>query len=173
MKIDTKARVAVGAILDVAIHGTDRPVRLTDISTRQGVSQSYLEYLFRRLVRGGLLASVLGPGGGYRLSRRLAVVSVADVIAAVDTAGPRQDPGGAGVEDAGDENAITAELWSGLDDYLNDYLHTVSLESLLTGGTEAGESRERESVVARVPPVLGDTRVRDRSHSPLWPMSAR
>lgn len=172
MKIDTKARWAITAILDIAIHGTDRPVRLADISKRQGVSQSYLEQLFRKLVHGGFLASVRGPGGGYRLCRRLSVVSVADVIGAVDAASLRQDSHSATVQHAEDKGVFTSELWNGLDDYLHDYLRTVSLESVLTGAIEAADWHERDAVVVRVPRVQGDTRVRDRSQSSLWPLSA-
>lgn len=151
MKIDTKARVAIGAILDVAIHGASRPVRLADISTRQGVSQSYLEQLFKKLVHGGFLASTRGPGGGYQLSRRLALVSVADVVGAVDIAGPGHDSHRAAVHHPEDESVITSKLWIGLDDYLHDYLRTVSLASVLAGAVEAADWRGRESVVARVP----------------------
>lgn len=172
MKIDTKARHAICAILDVAIHGVSRPVRLADISARQGVSQSCLEQLFSGLVQGGFVAGVRGPGGGYRLNRRLAVVSVADIIDAVDTAGPGQDSRRAAVRHSGDESDITAELWNGLDNYLHDYLRTVSLESVLAGAVGAADWRDRESVVARVPQALGNTRVKDRSQPPLRPLSA-
>ena len=150
MRIDTKARVAICAILDIAIHGASRPVRLADISARQGVSQSYLEQLFRSLVHGGFLASTRGPGGGYQLGRRLAAVSVADIIDAVDAAGHGEDALRIADKHVEDESVITAELWSGLDDYLHDYLRTVSLESVLAGAVEATDWRERESVVVMV-----------------------
>jgi Rrf2 family iron-sulfur cluster assembly transcriptional regulator len=172
MKIDTKARVAIGAILDIAIHGTDRPVRMADISTRQGVSMSYLEHLFKMLVDGGFLAGVRGPGGGYRLKRRLALVSVADIIGAVDTAGQGQEARRAAVQHSEDEDATTAKLWNGLDDYLHDYLRTVSMESVLAGAVGAADWREPESVVVRMPQVLGDTRGKNRSQSSPWPLSA-
>lgn len=172
MKIDTKARVAIGAILDIAIHGTDRPVRLADISARQGVSLSYLEHLFKMLMHGGFLASVIGPGGGYRLNCRLAEVSVADIVGAVDTAPPGQDARHAAVRKSGDESDITTKLWSGLDDYLHDYLRTVTLESVLAGAVEATDWRERDASLIRVPQVQGDRRARDRPQSPAWPLSA-
>lgn len=172
MKIDTKARVAIDAILDVTIHGADRPVRLADISTRNGVSRAYLEHVVRLLVQGGFLASTRGPGGGYQLSRPLAVVSVADVIGAVDNAGAGKGSGRAAAKHPEDESAITAQLWSDLDEYLNDYLRTVSLESLVTGVMKATDWRARASAVARVPHVLDDTQVKDRSRSPLWPFPA-
>ncbi|MDO8991189.1 MAG: Rrf2 family transcriptional regulator [Sideroxyarcus sp.] len=172
MKIDTKARIAISAILDVAIHGVSQPVRLADICARQDVSQSYLEQLFRRLVHGGFLTSVRGPGGGYRLSRRLAVVSVADIIGAVDTKGPGQKVRRATAKHAGDERVITTELWSGLDDYLHDYLRTVTLETVLAGAIAPADRRKRKFVVVKASQVPGDTRVMDKSPSSLWPLSA-
>lgn len=168
MRINTKARVAIGAMLDIAIHSFNRPIRLADISTRQGVSESYLEHLFKKLVHGGFLASVRGPGGGYLLGCRLAVVSVADIIDAVDAAGSGQDSRRAAVQHAGDESVITAELWSGLDDYLHEYLRTVSLESVLTNAIQTADWREREAAVVRVPQVPGDARARERSQPPVW-----
>lgn len=147
MKITTKARIAIGAILDVAIHGVSRPVRLADISKRLGVSQSYLEQLFRRLRHGGFVASIRGPGGGYQLGRRLAVVTVADIIAAVDASGAGQDSSRAVNRQSGDEEVTTAELWNGLDDYLHGFLSTVSLESVLAGTEEAADWLDREYVV--------------------------
>lgn len=168
MKIDTKARVAIGAILDVAIHGVSRPVRLADISMRQGVSQSNLKQVIRRLVHGDFLASVHGPGGGYRLSRRLDLVSVADVIDAVDAADPAQDARRrAAVQRTEDESVIIAELWRDLDDHLHDYLRTVSLASVLAGAVAAADWREREPVVVKVPQLPGVTRARARSQTSL------
>lgn len=144
MKITTKARIAIGAILDVAIHGVRRPVRLVDISQRQGVSQSYLEQLFRKLRCGGFVASIRGPGGGYRLGRQLALVTVADIIAAVDASGTRRDSGRAVNRKSGGEEVTTAALWNGLDDYLHGFLSTVSLESVLTSTVEPADWLDRE-----------------------------
>lgn len=168
MKIDTKARVAIGSILDVAIHGVSRPVRLADISTRLGVSQSYLGQLFSKLVQGGFLSSVRGPGGGYLLGRRLAVVSVADVIDAVDPVGPGQDSRRAAVRHSKDVGDITGELWGGLDDYLHNYLRTVSLESVLSSAAYTADVRERESAEVASHPVPGDPHVLSRLRSCVW-----
>ena len=85
MRIDTKGRVAIDAILDIAMHGNNDPVCLADIGKRQRVSVSYLEHLFKRLRQSGFVSSYRGPGGGYRLKRSLATISVADVICAVDS----------------------------------------------------------------------------------------
>merc|ERR1712000_184489 len=77
MRLTTKGRYAVTAMLDLAIHAQQGPVSLNDISGRQGISLSYLEQLFAKLRRNGLVASVRGPGGGYRLSRESAQINVA------------------------------------------------------------------------------------------------
>jgi len=84
MKLTSKGRYAVTAMLDVTIHAAYGPVSLADISERQAISLSYLEQLFSRLRKHGLVDSVRGPGGGYRLSRDLHEIAVADVITAVD-----------------------------------------------------------------------------------------
>jgi Rrf2 family iron-sulfur cluster assembly transcriptional regulator len=152
MKIDTKGRVALAAILDIAIHGTSRPVRLADISRRQRVSQSYLEQLFKMLLHGGFVVSVRGPGGGYQLGRRLAVVSVGEVIDDVDAAGSEQGSRRAAVQHSGDERVVTAELWDGLDDYLRDYLRSLTLGSVVASATEV-DRRERAAVVLTAPYV--------------------
>ena len=84
MKLTSKGRYAVTAMLDVAIHAATGPVSLADISERQGISLSYLEQLFSRLRKHELVSSVRGPGGGYRLGRCFTKISVANVICAVD-----------------------------------------------------------------------------------------
>ena len=84
MKLTTKGRYAVTAMLDLAIHAKESPVPLADISQRQGISLSYLEQLFAKLRKQGLVDSARGPGGGYRLSRVSSDISVAEVISAID-----------------------------------------------------------------------------------------
>ena len=84
MRLTTKGRFAVTAMIDVAMHGTKTPVTLAGVSERQKISLSYLEQLFGKLRRHGLVASVRGPGGGYRLARAAETLSVADIIVAVD-----------------------------------------------------------------------------------------
>jgi Rrf2 family transcriptional regulator, iron-sulfur cluster assembly transcription factor len=164
MKIDTKARWAIAAILDIAIHGTDHPVRLADISMRQRVSQSYLEHLFRSLRQSGFVASVRGPGGGYRLNRRLATLSVADVIASVDSQASGSDSWHDTDRRADDHGNVTDGLWRRLDDHLRTYLRTVNMASVLAGATEAADLRERVAVVATIPYVeMAAIRHEDRS----------
>ena len=84
MRLTTKGRYAVTAMLDLALHAQNGPVSLADISERQGISLSYLEQLFAKLRRGNLVSSVRGPGGGYQLSRDMRVIQVAQVIDAVN-----------------------------------------------------------------------------------------
>lgn len=151
MKIDTRARSAIAAVLDIAVHEADEPVRLGDIARRQHISVSYLEHLFKKLRQDGVIASFRGPGGGYRLNRRLAGISVADIIGAVnDTvlAGNRYRTARHGADT---ESGVTDKLWCRIDDRLCDYLRTVTLESLLASINVAADSAERSAVVATVP----------------------
>jgi len=84
MRLTTKGRYAVTALLDLAIHADSGPVNLADISQRQGISLSYLEQLFAKLRRNDLVSSVRGPGGGYRLGRSAQLIRIVDIIDAVD-----------------------------------------------------------------------------------------
>lgn len=150
MKIDTSARWAIAAILDIAIHGTDRPVCLADISRRQGVSKSYLERLFRSLRKSGFVASVRGPGGGYRLIRRLGTLSVADVIASVDRHAFDFDPRYDTSRCEKDRRNVTDRLWRGIDDHLRIYLRSVDLASVLGNAMDGKDPLGRRPVVAEV-----------------------
>jgi Rrf2 family iron-sulfur cluster assembly transcriptional regulator len=151
MKIDTSARWAIAAILDIAIHGTYRPVRLADIGRRQGVSKSYLEHLFRSLRKNGFVAGVRGPGGGYRLNKGLATISVADIIASVDSQASGPDPCQTARSRSQDRNNVADGLWRGLDDHLWNYLRSVNLASVLADAMDAEDLLERQAVVAPVP----------------------
>jgi Rrf2 family iron-sulfur cluster assembly transcriptional regulator len=156
MKIDTSARWAIAAILDIAIHGTDRPVRLADISRRQSVSKSYLEHQFRNLRKDGFVVAVRGPGGGYRLNRGLATIAVADIIASVDSQALNPDPCQAAGSRSQDQNNVVDGLWCGLDDHLRTYLRSVSLASVLANAMDAEDLLERHVVVATVPCTIGE-----------------
>jgi Rrf2 family iron-sulfur cluster assembly transcriptional regulator len=151
MKIDTKARLAIAAILDIAIHGTNQPVRMADICQRQRISQSYLEHLLKNLLQHGFVASFRGPGGGYRLARRLATISVADIIGAVDGEASSRGPYVRIDRGPGTVAEVTDGLWGRVDDHLHEYLRSVTLESVLADSMEAENSHERTAVVATVP----------------------
>jgi Rrf2 family iron-sulfur cluster assembly transcriptional regulator len=131
MKLNTKSRMAIAAILDVAVHGTEKPVALAGVSERQDISLSYLEQLFRMLREQGFVQSSRGPGGGYRLNKRLSAISVADVVEAVDK---KSDPAnGCQISENchGDNSCHAHKLWSRVDEHLQQYLRTVTLESIL------------------------------------------
>ncbi|MBS1158015.1 MAG: iscR [Proteobacteria bacterium] len=130
MRLTTKGRFAVTAMIDLALRGEDGPVALASISERQKISLSYLEQLFGKLRRYKLVDSVRGPGGGYCIARPLAQVAVADIIRAVDEQLDATQCGGR--EDCLDDHrCMTHELWSTLNDKMYEYLSSVSLADLV------------------------------------------
>jgi Rrf2 family iron-sulfur cluster assembly transcriptional regulator len=117
-------------MLDVAIHATDGPVPLADISERQGISLSYLEQLFARLRRNGLVSSVRGPGGGYRLGLDADEIAVSMVIHAVDeSVDATKCQGTGGCQDGG--RCLTHSLWEDLSDRISAFLDSITLGSLM------------------------------------------
>jgi Rrf2 family iron-sulfur cluster assembly transcriptional regulator len=130
MRLTTKGRFAVTAMLDIAMRGGKRPVTLAGISERQSISLSYLEQLFGKLRRHTLVDSVRGPGGGYTLARDLEKMSVADIIIAVDE--PLDATKSGGKENCRDERrCMTHELWATLNDKMYEYLDSVKLSDLV------------------------------------------
>jgi Rrf2 family iron-sulfur cluster assembly transcriptional regulator len=117
-------------MLDLALRNKQAPVTLAGIGVRQGISLSYLEQLFGKLRRHALVASVRGPGGGYRLARPADKVSVADIILAVDE--PLDATQCAGMENCRDDKrCMTHNLWANLNEKLYDYLSSVTLQDLV------------------------------------------
>lgn len=130
MRLTTKGRFAVTAMLDLALNEASKPVTLADISERQHISLSYLEQLFSRLRKQGLVTSVRGPGGGYRLAKSATQISVACIIAAVDEQIDATQCGG--TENCHDEGrCMTHDLWASLNNKILDYLADVSLADLV------------------------------------------
>ena len=130
MRLTTKGRFAVTAMLDLALHHGKGPVPLADISERQKISLSYLEQLFGKLRRHELVESMRGPGGGYSLARDLDRVSVADIIAAVDE--PIDATSCGGNENCHDDHrCMTHDLWTSLNRRINDYLTSITLSGLV------------------------------------------
>jgi len=130
MRLTTKGRYAVTAVLDLAISQKQGPISLADIADRQGISLSYLEQLFSKLRKQGLVISVRGPGGGYRLAREPTAIYIAEVITAVDEhidttrcagKGDCKDPG----------PCLTHDLWLDLSDRIYGYLNAISLQDLV------------------------------------------
>ncbi|MDX1506461.1 MAG: Fe-S cluster assembly transcriptional regulator IscR [Spongiibacter sp.] len=130
MRLTTKGRYAVTAMLDLALYGDRGPISLSDISSRQDISLSYLEQLFAKLRRRELVQSIRGPGGGYRLSRPGEDIFVAEIIDAVDE---RVDATGcSGHSDCQDgHTCLTHHLWSDLSDQIHHFLSDISLASLV------------------------------------------
>ncbi len=141
MRLTTKGRFAVTAMIDLALREHEGPVTLAGISERQRISLSYLEQLFGKLRRRELVKSVRGPGGGYFLGKAAAVVSVADIIVAVDE--PLDATQCGGKENCLDEHrCMTHDLWTNLNKRMYEYLDSVSLAELV-----AQQSRRAESTV--------------------------
>ncbi len=118
------------AMLDLAFHSGQNPVTLTDIADRQTISLSYLEQLFARLRKAGMVTGVRGPGGGYRLNREVDDINIADIITAVDESVDYTRCGG----DADCQNnqpCLTHYLWIGLSEQIHQYLSGISLQDLL------------------------------------------
>ena len=144
MRLTTKGRFAVTAMIDVAMHGTGGPVTLAAVSERQRISLSYLEQLFGKLRRHGLVESVRGPGGGYNLARPAGDVSVADVILAVDEPIDATQCGGR--ENCHDDRrCMTHELWAGLNAHIFAFLRSVTLADLVAQQQE----KQREVAVVK------------------------
>ena len=130
MRLTTKGRFAVTAMIDLALRGGDGPVTLAGISERQNISLSYLEQLFGKLRRHHLVDSVRGPGGGYCLSRPSVQITVADIVRAVDE--PLDATQCGGYENCKDEErCMTHELWSTLNRKMYEYLTSVTLFDLV------------------------------------------
>jgi Rrf2 family iron-sulfur cluster assembly transcriptional regulator len=131
MRLTTKGRYAVTAMLDLALHYKDGPITLADISQRQGISLSYLEQLFSKLRKNGLVDSARGPGGGYRLSRDASEINVADVITAVDEKIDAMRCNGDGnCQDNGP--CLTHELWQDLSHQIYAFLQGIDLAQLVS-----------------------------------------
>ena len=130
MRLTTKGRFAVTAMLDLALNEVEKPVTLAGISERQAISLSYLEQLFSRLRKQGLVTSVRGPGGGYRAAKPHSEISVSNIITAVDELIDATQCGGQ--ENCHDEGrCMTHELWASLNNKILDYLSGITLADMV------------------------------------------
>ncbi|WP_343559496.1 Rrf2 family transcriptional regulator [Kiloniella sp. b19] len=133
MKLSTKGRYAVMAMIDLALYAQDNPVALSDIADRQEISLSYLEQLFAKLRRAGLIRSVRGPGGGYMMARPADEVVITHIFKAVEepirtNACNPDSPHGCRADKS---RCITHDLWLGLSNTIYDYLDSVTLDDVL------------------------------------------
>ena len=150
MRLTTKGRFAVTAMIDLALRQHQGPVTLAGISQRQKISLSYLEQLFGKLRRHELVESTRGPGGGYTLARPAKSVTVADIIFAVDE--PLDATQCGGKENCNDDGpCMTHELWSNLNKRMVEYLDSVTLGELVEQqkGREASSRQPREISVLK------------------------
>jgi Rrf2 family iron-sulfur cluster assembly transcriptional regulator len=134
MRLTTKGRFAVTAMIDLALRETHGPVTLAGISQRQKISLSYLEQLFGKLRRFNIVESTRGPGGGYTLARKSDEISVADIIVAVDEPLDATQCGSKGNCHSDEDNqgrCMTHDLWSNLNSKMVEYLSSVSLRDLV------------------------------------------
>jgi Rrf2 family iron-sulfur cluster assembly transcriptional regulator len=150
MRLTTKGRFAVTAVLDLAMRASKKPVTLISISTRQNISLSYLEQLFGKLRRNNIVESVRGPGGGYYLARSAGKITVADIVQAVDEKVDATNCDGEG-NCQGGQPCITHDLWMGLNEKIYDYLESVSVQQLV-------DSQNKRQVAASVISVAGATK---------------
>ena len=161
MRLTTKGRFAVTAMIDLALRQEQGPVTLAGISQRQHISLSYLEQLFGKLRRHEIVESVRGPGGGYNLARRAEDVTVADIIIAVDEPLDATQCGGKGACEGTkqhDGHCMTHELWSTLNQKMVEYLDSVSLKDLVD------QQRAKEGAA---PTVLRDRRAEAPAVEPV------
>ncbi len=124
MRLTTRGRFAVAAMIDLALREQRGAVALASIGARQQISLSYLEQLFSNLRQAGLVESTRGPGGGYSLARKPADISVAEILVAVDK------PSAAASRTRHKNDAVTSELWDSLNDRMAQYLQTITLKGL-------------------------------------------
>lgn len=145
MRLSTKGRYAVTAMLDLALHDGKGPITLADISQCQGISLSYLEQLFAKLRRDGLVEGVRGPGGGYRLAKPAAEISIADIIGAVDE---RVDAtlceGKENCQEG--ERCLTHDLWTSLSAQIYNYLAGINLAEFLARPSVRAVIERQESL---------------------------
>ena len=152
MRLTTKGRQAVIAMIDVALRQKAGPVALAGISRRQKISVSYLEQMFTELRRAGLVESTRGPGGGYEIARKVGDITVADIVRAVDhleiePVGMQRD------RSATDgQQCLTPELWSSLNQRVIEYLDSVSLKKLVDD-QPGYSSKSHDAPAPRVEPT--------------------
>jgi len=160
MRLTTKGRFAVTAMVDLSMRQQRGPVTLAAISERQHISLSYLEQLFGKLRRAKLVNSVRGPGGGYNLARTANDITVAAIISAVDEAVDATQCGGK--ENCNDDKrCVTHDLWATLNEKMNDYLSSVSLADVI-----AHQQGKSVQVIKHFRNMEGDKRVPEAPQAP-------
>lgn len=155
MKLTTKGRYAVTAMLDLALHYQQGAVTLSDIAKRQGISLSYLEQLFARLRRSGLVDSVRGPGGGYTLALAPGKITVAQIVITINENIDATRCGG-DQNCQGDERCLTHYLWQSLSERIHDFLDSITLADLVSEPNvrEVAERQHEQAREKRIPVAI-------------------
>jgi Rrf2 family transcriptional regulator, iron-sulfur cluster assembly transcription factor len=146
MRLTTKGRYAVTAVLDLAFHQQSGPVSLADISKRQGISLSYLEQLFSRLRRNSVVTSTRGPGGGYSLARAEDEISMAQIIVAVDESYDATNCGGEGSCTPDNFQCLTHDLWQELSEEIHQFLNGITLAEMKTRNDVVDVAKRQEGI---------------------------
>lgn len=149
MRLTTKGRYAVTAMLDLAFNSQQNPVTLTDIAARQTISLSYLEQLFARLRKAEIVIGVRGPGGGYQLRESPEKVSIAEIIEAVNEPIDSTKCGGE-ANCQHDSICLTHDLWVGLSEHIHGYLSGISLADLMRKRNERRDAEDKGECVVKI-----------------------
>lgn len=151
MKLTTKGRYAVTAMLDISLHCKEKPVSLAEISQRQDISLSYLEQLFSKLRKQGLVDSMRGPGGGYRLSRDPSKIAMSEIIMAVDENVDLSKCGGTG-NCKQNERCLTHDLWMDLSHRIQSFLDDITLAEMMSRADviEVAARQKKEEVIEMI-----------------------
>ncbi len=158
MRLTTKGRYAVTAMLDLALHKDQGPVSLADISQRQAISLSYLEQLFAKLRRGSLVSSVRGPGGGYELQGGSESIYIAQIVDAVNESLDSTKCKGAG-DCQGGETCLTHYLWEDLSEQIHTFLEGISLADLVAKNEVKRISQKQDRKHSIVSENVEDSRI--------------
>jgi Rrf2 family transcriptional regulator, iron-sulfur cluster assembly transcription factor len=147
MRLNTRSRFAVTAMIDIALRDNAGPISLADIGARHHVSLSYLEHLFSKLRRCGLVESTRGPGGGYSLARSGEAISVADIIGAVEAnPGKSGRPEKSAPQPDGSSSGMTQDLWASLNARMTEHMQSISLRKLVAEQRAKGVQIEERPV---------------------------
>ncbi len=160
MRLTTKGRYAVTAMLDLSIHSSNGPVNLSDISRRQDISLSYLEQLFARLRKRKLVSSVRGPGGGYRLGRSDNTIQVAEIIDAVNESLDTTKCQGKSDCQLG-ETCLTHHLWQDLSDQIHSFLSNITLADLVSKREIEQIAKNQNDRKSRLDRIQNDSRLKN------------
>jgi Rrf2 family iron-sulfur cluster assembly transcriptional regulator len=165
MRLSTKGRYAVTAMLDLALHENQKPVTLADISQCERISLSYLEQLFARLRRNGLVTSTRGPGGGFSLSRVAQEIAIAEIILAVDESVDSTGCGG-NQDCRRHQRCLTHGLWEALSDQIRDFLGQISLADVMGRNSVLEVAARQDQQMQCQPPRGGDAPAKPMGEAP-------